>query len=152
MARSKREIDEEEIEVIATKEEMKEEAIKLMKKLGIYNPYIAGFRHHNQVCFFENFGGYWAYQEEKIENKIKELEEEYGFTIYAVTHEKTNIGEMYSFLYVSKYKDDWQYSVFENGYNEYVAPAYVWNIDYEFDSEIGSILLQSVGGGIRRIG
>jgi len=157
MAKRKREIEEfEEEEKIATREEMKEEAIKLMKKLDIYKPYINGFKNKDWVCFFENFGGYWAYQEEKIQNKIKELEERYGFVVYAVTHEKTNIGEMYDFLFVSKYKSDWDNQVYcsevSNDINEFIALAYVWNVDYEYDSEIGSILLQSYGGGIRRIG
>jgi len=59
MAKRKREIEEfEEEEKIATREEMKEEAIKLMKKLDIYKPYINGFKNKDWVCFFENFGGY----------------------------------------------------------------------------------------------
>jgi hypothetical protein len=133
------------------REEMKQEALKVMKKLDIYRPYIKGFKEKDDVCFFENFGGYWAYQEEKVQNKIKELEDVYGFVIYAVTHEMTEFGEMYSFLYISKYEEDCEYSCqkFSGGY---IVPAYVWNLDnYDF-SEMGTIVVKSFGGGIKRIG
>jgi hypothetical protein len=133
------------------REEMKQEALKVMKKLDIYRPYIKGFKEKDDVCYFENYGGYWAWQEEKIQKKIKELEDVYGFVIYAVTHEFTEFGELYSFLYISKYKEDSQYNCqeIEEGH---IVPAYVWNLDnYDF-SEMGSIVVDSYGGGIRRIG
>ena len=133
------------------REEMKQKAIKVMKELDIYRPYIKGFKDNDDVCYYENFGGYWAYQEEKIQNKIKELEEKYGFTIYAVTHELTEFGELYSFLYISKYEEDDEYNCkkFSKGY---IVPAYVWNLSVEEYSEMGTIVVQSFGGGIRRIG
>ena len=40
----------------------KQKAIELMNKLDIYKPYIKGFKDKNSVCFYENFGGFWAYQ------------------------------------------------------------------------------------------
>ena len=46
-----------------TKEIKKQKAIELMNKLDIYKPYIKGFKDKNSVCFYENFGGFWAYQE-----------------------------------------------------------------------------------------
>lgn len=35
----------------------KEKALKLMKELNIYRPYIKGFAEKDRVCFFEGFGG-----------------------------------------------------------------------------------------------
>ena len=136
------------------REEMKQEALKVMKKLDIYRPYIKGFKEKDDVCYFENYGGYWAWQEEKIQKKIKELEEEHGFVVYAVTHEYTNIGEMYDFLYVTQYEDDTEYNCrkYDESKNKHIVFAYVWNIDYKDCSELGSILVQSFGGGIKRIG
>ena len=40
----------------------KQKAIELMNRLDIYKPYIKGFKDKNSVCFYENFGGFWAYQ------------------------------------------------------------------------------------------
>ena len=43
-----------------TQDERKEIALKLMKQLDIYKPYIKGFEKNNEVCFFERFAGFWA--------------------------------------------------------------------------------------------
>ena len=134
-----------------TKEQRKEKAIELMKKLNIYKPYIDGFKEENNVCYFEMFGGFWAHQEPELIKKIKELEEEYNCTIYALTHEYTDFGECYDFLMVTDYPDEWDYLLESYG-NQYTVFAYVWNKTDEDCSELGSISIETFGGGIRRIG
>ena len=134
-----------------TKEQRKEQAIKMLRKLDIFKPYIRGFRESNKVCFFENFGGFWINQEPEIEAKMKEIEEKYNCTVYAITHEFTEFGECWDFLIVSDYPEEWEYSLVKDGGNFY-AFAYVWNKDDEWCSEFGDIALQSFGGGIKRIG
>ena len=56
-----------------TIEKKKQKAIELLNKLDIYKPYIKGFKENNKVCFFENFGGFWAEQEPELMAKIKEF-------------------------------------------------------------------------------
>lgn len=133
-----------------TKIERKEKAIELMKKLDIYKPYIKGFKENDEVCFFECFGGFWAWQDEELQNKIKEIEEKYNCTVYAVTHEYTEFGELYDFLIVTYYKEEWDELLLKFG-NKHHAFAYVWNKDDDSCNEFGTILIQSFGGGIRRI-
>ena len=133
------------------REEMKQKAIKVMKELDIYRPYIKGFKDNDDVCYYENFGGYWAYQEENVQKKIKELENKYEFVIYAATHEMTEFGELYDFLYISKYEEDDEYNC-QKVNDGHIVPAYVWNLSVEEYSEMGTIVVQSFGGGIRRIG
>ena len=58
-----------------TIENKKEKALELMNKLDIYKPYIRAFKERGEVCFFENFGGFWTYQEPELMAKIKEFEE-----------------------------------------------------------------------------
>ena len=53
-------------------EEKKNKAIELLKQLDIYKPYIKGFKEKDQVCFYENFGGFWVYQEPEVEAKMRE--------------------------------------------------------------------------------
>lgn len=65
-----------------TTENKKQKAIELMNKLDIYKPYIKGFKDSNNVCFFEGFGGYWAWQEPELMAKIKEFEEKYNTLVY----------------------------------------------------------------------
>ncbi len=127
----------------------KEKAIELLKKLDIYKPYIQGFRERNQVCFFENYGGYWADQEPELYTKIKEIESKYNCLVYAVTHEYTSFGECYSFLLVTDYPEEWDTLLQSEGDRHY-AFAYVWNKDDDWCSELGDIMVRSFGGGIKR--
>lgn len=134
-----------------TREEKKFKAVELMKKLDIYRPYIKGLQKEDNVCFFENYGGYWAWQEPDLMKKVKELEEEHNCLVYAITHEYTSIGEMYSFLIVTDYEEEWD-TLLEKYGNQYYAFAYVLNKDDDDCSEFGTVALSSFGGGIRRIG
>ena len=134
-----------------TRDIKKEKAIELMKKLDIYKPYIKGFKNEDTVCYFENYGGYWAYQEPGLIEKVKEFEEEHNCLVYAITHEYTAIGEMYSFLIITDYEEEWS-TLLEKYGNQYYGFAYVWNVDDDICSEFGTIALSSFGGGIRRIG
>ena len=134
-----------------TLEERKQKAIKLMKELDIFKPYIDGFRENNHTCFYENFGGFWTYQDKELLAKQKELEKKYNCTVFAITHEYTEFGECYSFLLVSDYKEEWEYTLEKVDYNKFYAFAYVWNKDDDNCSEFGTIGIQSFGGGIRRV-
>ena len=133
------------------KQKQKTKAIELMNQMGIYKPYINGFEKDDQVCFFEQFGGFWVYQEPEVKAKMKELEEEYGCKVYAITHEFTQFGECYSFLIVTAYEEEWDRSVVSEKNNHY-AFAYVWNKDDDWCSEFGTVVVKSFGGGIKRIG
>lgn len=134
----------------ATKEERKEKAIEIMKKMDIYAPYIKGFKENNQVFFYEYFAGFWADQEPELYEKVKELEKEYNLTIYAITHEYLEFGECYSLLYVGSEKSEWEYTV-ESERNVHYAFAYVWNKTDDMCSEFGTVGVKSFGGGITRI-
>ena len=128
----------------------KEKAIELLKELDIYTPYIEGFKERDKVCFFENFGGFWIDQEPEVYAKMKELEKKYRCLVYAVTHEFTEFGELYDFLIVTDYPEEWDTLVYSQG-NRHTAFAYVWNKDDDWCSEFGSVIVESFGGGIRRV-
>lgn len=132
------------------KEERKTKAIEFMKTLDIYKPYIDGFEKHDHICMFERFGGYWAYQYPELMDKIKEFEEKYDYTVYAVTHEYTEFGECYDFLIVTKYDEEADETLVkcDGGFYAY---AYVWNKTDDWCSEFGDIGLKSFGGGIARV-
>lgn len=129
----------------------KDKAIELMKQLGIYEPYIDGFKDEDKVCFFEMYGGFRVYQEPEIEAKMREIEREYKCVVYAITHEFTEFGELYDFLIVPNHKDDWDNIIFRQSKIEHIVFAYVWNKSEDLYSEFGSIGVKSFGGGIRRV-
>lgn len=128
----------------------KEIALKAMKQLDIYKPYIQGFKQEDKVCFFEQFGGFWVYQEPEIEKKMREIEQKHNCTVYAITHEFTDFGELWDFLIATDYPEEWEDTVYSYG-NKHTLFAYVWNKSDEDCSEFGDITVQSFGGGIRRI-
>ncbi len=129
----------------------KNKAIELMKTLDIYKPYIDGFEKEDKVCFYEMFAGYWVDQEPEIEQKMKEIENKYNCVVYAITHEFTDIGELYDFLIVTDYKSEHKTLLQRQSNGDHIAFAYVWNKDDELCSEFGSIGVKSFGGGIRRV-
>ena len=129
----------------------KEKAIAIMKRMDIYTPYITGFQEQHNVCYFEEYGGYWVFQDRELMAKINAIENRYKCLVYAVTHEWLEFGECYSFLIVTAYPEEWATLVHSNG-NEHTAFAYVWNKDDDWCSEFGTVVVQSFGGGIRRIG
>lgn len=133
------------------KQAQKEQAVKYLKQLDIYKPYIDGFEKDDQVCVFERYAGFWVYQYPELESKMKAIESEYKCTVYAITHEFTQFGECYSFLIVSKYKQEWK-TLLRSEKNRHIAFAYVWNKTDDWCSEFGSVSLQSAVGGITRIG
>ncbi len=120
-----------------------------MQKLDIYKPYIQDFKDKDITTYFEHYIGFWAYQDETLNAKIKEVEEKFGCTVYAITHEFAEFGECYSFLVVPKRKSDWHDLVDKYG-RMFNVFAYVWNKSYELDSEFGTIVVDTFGGGIKR--
>lgn len=133
------------------REQRKELAVKLMKQLDIYNPYINGFAKSDKVCYFERFGGYWDYQDEILHEKRKELEAKYGFTVYAITHDYCDDMELYSMLIVPKDTESQDELVMPIGHGAYAAFAYVWNKTCPEYSEFGDVTVVSRAGGIERI-
>ncbi len=135
-----------------TIEARKQKAIELLKKLDIYKPYINGFVNENRVCFYEQYAGYWVDQEPEIEQKMREIEQKHNCTVYAITHEYLEFGECWDFLIVPSDDEDWNYLADKASGNVFYTLAYVWNKDYEYDSEFGDVAVKSWGGGLCRVG
>ena len=134
-----------------TRENKKAEALKRMKAFGLFPPCIRMFEKYNEVQMTEPNGGLYEFSEdEELNAKVKEFEEEYNALVYHVIHTYTQFGELYNFLYVSDYKEEWQFdrADVKAGY----AMAYVWNKSDEWCSEIGSIAVREFIGGLVRVG
>ena len=134
------------------REKQKEQALKILKQLDIYRPYIKGFKDKGDVCWFENYAGFWAYQDEELMAKIREFEQEHNALVYAVSHDYTSYGECFSLLYISQYEEDWDYTIQHIEQNKYYVASYVWNKTDDWCSEFGDIAIISAFGGIKRIG
>ena len=134
-----------------SKENKKVEAIKRMEILGLFKPCIKAFTKYDEVQLTEPFGGLYEFSDnEELNAKIKEFEEEYNALVYHVIHTPTQFGDLYSFLYVSDYAEEWEMdnADIKDGY----AVAYVWNKSDDWMSEIGGIAVQEKFGGLVRVG
>ena len=126
------------------------EAIKRMKALKLYAPCIKAFEKRDEVQLSEMTGGLYEFSDdEELNAKVKAFEEEHNALVYHVIHTFTSFGELYSFLYVSDYEDEWEMDNddIKDGY----AMSYVWNKDDEWCSEFGSIGIQERFGGLVRV-
>ena len=130
------------------REKQKAEAIKRMKKLRIIKDAIKQFEEEDIVMISENGFLYWLDDEQK--KVVKEFEDEYDALVYIVIHSRTSFGELYSMMYVSKYEEEW--SMDNDDLKEGYAVAYVKNLDDDWCSEIGSIVVQNRFGGLVRVG
>lgn len=134
----------------------KEIAIQCLEKLGIYKPYIRKFKSKAGIpTFFEQFAGFYVDQEPEIYNKIKEVEEEYGVLVYALTHELLDFGEIWSMLCVPQDIEEEVAACLgclnDFNQNEFYAFSYVWNKTNPAFSEFGDIAVRAAYGGIKRI-
>lgn len=132
-----------------SRENKKAEAIKRMKMLDLYNPYIKAFEKKDEIFLSEMTGGvYEISNEDELKAKIKEFEAEYNALVYHIIHTFTEFGELYNFLYISDYEEEWEMD--DEDIAAGYALAYVWNVTDEWCSEIGSIGVKSKFGGIVR--
>ena len=132
---------------IVTREEMKQEAIQRMKDIQMRNDVIDSFA--NGKITMSSKGNIFEVPQEKLEF-VKEHEKEIGVMIYHVIHSFGNIGETYEFLFVSNYREDWDYE--RNMIKRNNLYCYSENITHPDWSEAGSILVENVNGSLLRIG
>ena len=131
----------------------KEIAIQCLKKLDIYKPYIRKFEKEDMPTFFERCAGFYLFNEPVLQDKVKKVQEEYGVLVYAITHEWLDCGECWSLLCVSKSTETIEDCIMDTARpSVFYAYSYVWNQDNDHFSEFGDIVVQSTGGGIRRLG
>ena len=138
--------------IIKDRAMLKSVAEALMEKLGISKPYILDYTCNNQVYLYENAEARRIDFGSELYAKIKELETK-GGKVYAVTHDYLPIvGEMYSFLYVSPYQEDWNHMFRPMGKRRFMVYAYVQNVQCDICSEFGYVVLESAFGELRRVG
>ena len=134
-----------------SREIKKEEAIKRMEALGLFAPCVKAFKDRNEVQLTEPTGGLYEFSSnEDLTAKVQEFENEHNALVYHVIHTHTMEMDMYNFLFVSDYDDEWEMENEDIKYG-YVF-AYVWNTTVDYFSEFGSIAVQGRFGGLVRIG
>lgn len=138
-------------EKVNLKELQKAEAVKRMKMLKLDKSVVKEFLQDGKIFYSERQNSlfkavlYYVSDDEQLVRKVKEFEEEYNALVYHVQLTHTVYGKMYSFLYVSKSKDEWDYDI--DDLKNDCCYAFVWNNEIE---DIGLIGIKPAMGGIVR--
>lgn len=139
-----------------TREEMKALAVKAMKEMGVYAPFIKDFEETDAVTMYIAGLGYTIDKntEDDLQTVIKKVEEEYNVLVYAVSKNIIGGDTVYALMCVGE--KDTARSVLSkstrDGMAIYELFAYCYNASCDVFSEFGYIWVQNRYGGLRRIG
>lgn len=138
-----------------SREIKKVEAINRMKELRLFAPCIKAFKNRDEVQLSELTGGLYEFSSNKeLTAKVQKFEKENNALVYHVIHTPMRLDgeamDMYNFLYVSDYQEEWE--VDNADIKEGYVFAYVWNKTIDYFSEFGSIAVKGMFGGLVRIG
>ncbi len=130
-----------------TREQRREEAIKRIKMLNMHENVLRDFTEEDKLNKSEWMGAlYWLTDPEK--RIVKRFEKEHNATVYTAIFSNTNIGAMLALLYVSDYPEEWEMD--RQDIKEGYPIAWVENLDYPDCSELGSIGVRPMFGGLVR--
>jgi hypothetical protein len=129
----------------------KQEAIKRMEVLGLFRPCIKAFQKDDEVQLTEPSGGIYEFNyDDELNARIEEFEDQHNALVYHVIHTYAQFGELFNFLYISDYREEWEMDNY--GIKDGYVMAYVWNKSDDYMSEIGEIAVRKLFGGLVRIG
>ena len=130
-------------------EEKKEEAIKRMKLLGIFNETIRQFKEDGYVSISEPpYGAFYWVEDDDLE-KLKAWEIEHNALVYCVVRSYFDCFKMDSYLFVGDNEEEWadDIDLLKSG----ETFAYVCNQDAPDLSEFGYIgIAKTAAAGLRR--
>lgn len=126
---------------------MVEEAVGRMCRLRMMPQVITRFRKQGEVLKSEVAGILYDLNDEE-KKTVADWEEESGGIVYAAILSNMVFGRCLSLLYVSAEEEEWEFE--REDLEEKVPLAYVANLDAPDCSELGSIGITSVNGGLAR--
>ena len=132
------------------RERQKAEALVWMDIMGVHITIETLFRKEDKVSICESGLGDYAPVNKKMQKEIRDFEQAHDALVYLVIRKQTGFGLLDSFLFVSKYDEEWhdERVDLKDGY----AMTYTINRDHPDCSEMGSITFrQTALGGIVRM-
>lgn len=139
-----------------TDKRMREEGAARLRMLGVMPKVAAEFKRSGTLYYSETVGFpgvlYWVSNDEWLEGKVRGFEEEYGVVVFHVVLTLTEVGRVYSFLYVGAEEadaSDWEHerSLLAKG----ECPAWGENRDEPMFSEFGYVGVRAANGGLERV-
>ena len=141
----------------ATPFQIKDVALLFMETMNMPDEVISEYNRNGTISLFGGelfFGGISSiFVDSELCARIRTLQQKYGVKVFAVIRDfLPEFGELYSFLCISQYDEDWKYSFAVIGDNIFRCYAFVWNVHAEHLSEFGSVYIESHDGIFRRVG
>lgn len=138
-------------------EKRKEEAIRRMHKLRLRPDAIRFFDKKNVLVAFESFefveignsilmASVLTSEERAM---VKEIEDKWNITVYSVIHSYQEFGELYDLIYVSQHEEEWYMD--NDMMEDNIVMSYCVNKSIPEFSEFGSISIENIKGGLRRV-
>ena len=129
-----------------TREEMRAEAVERMKLFNLHPNVVAEFQQGKLNCS-ETYGAlFWLDDAKKA--VVETVETKTGGIVYHTILSNTSFGVMLSCLYVSKHMEEWERD--RADMKDGLVFAYVENMSYPDLSELGSIMVKPLAGGLVR--
>lgn len=135
----------------ATKEEMKQEALVRMNILKLLPNVVREFTTEEKMKFlnFSAYGRGILYQlNDELLERVRNFEATYGFLVYHVIDDQTEIGRLITLLYISTEKEEWPTD--QQDLRDGCPMAYVINCDCDAFSEFGTVGVKPINGGVVR--
>lgn len=131
-------------------EKKKAEAVKRMRKLGIFGPTIKQFEKEDLVSISEPPAGAFFWVEGDELEEMREWEKKHNALVYVIVRSYTTLGKMDAYIYVSDYEEEWQED--NECLKEGEVLAYVINRSMPDCSEFGSIgVKRTIAAGLARV-
>lgn len=128
---------------------MKKEAIRRMKMLGLNDKIIEKFEKDNIITC--------SYQQTDFEPYVKEFQDSHpSDLVYHVIESSTGFGRILNILFVSKYREDWDFelrmvNIKGTNLKAYYPMVYARNITDDMLSDLGTIGVLNINGNLLRI-
>lgn len=135
---------------------MEKEAVRRLSLLGVMKEVKEAFKE-GKIYYSERFNKqfpatlYYLDENEKYKKMVEEFEKKTGYVVYHVIKTSTTFGEILDLIFVSKYKEDWEYE-FEENNGKFIVMSMANNLSDENMSDMGSIVVREAMGGLERIG
>lgn len=132
----------------ATKEQMKQEALVRMNILKLYPNVLHDFMIEDKLNFSAYGRGILYWLTDEMRELVKDFEATYGFLVYHVIDDQTEIGRLFTLLYISTEKEEWPTD--QQDLRDGCPMAYVINCDCDAFSEFGTVGVKPIYGGVVR--
>ena len=127
----------------------------LEKEYLLHENVLKEFREDGTIYYSENLGGafsgilYWLANKDEYVEKVRKIEQERNIFVYHFILNHKMDWDLLKMLYVSEYQDEWEFE--KNDLKNGCTDAYVCNLNYDIDSEFGSVQITGVNGGLVRV-